>query len=404
MGSAWTVISVGSIAAAVVLLAYWGAGLARLVATARRVPTARAGLSLNPPRSSVCVVVPAHNEERCIGELVESLRRQDHPRASFVLCLDRCTDQTESIARAAAAGNTRFEIVSIDVCPVDWAGKVHAAWTGLNRSRAARDADVLLFIDADTVLDPGCIRATLALLESRGLALLSVLSTLTHDRWFERLVQPAAGLELVVQFPILRAWSMTRRRPFANGQFMMFRRDAYEAAGGHAAVHAELLEDLALARLVGDRGLPAGVVLADGMVTCRMYPDWRSFRRGWKRIYTESAKRKPVRLRRASWRVRLLGTVLPLVMILGLVAAAASWETTGPAIGTACMATEVAALATWAAVIAAGYRMARTPLWCVLAYPAGAWAVGSILHEAARDLEAGRGTEWGGRTYARDAR
>src|SRR5205823_291327 len=96
------------------------------------------------------------------------------------------------------------------------------------------------------------IRACVALLERRRLDLLSLLSTLTCDTWFERLAQPAAGFELVRQYPISRANRRSNPRAFANGQFMLFRRAAYDAIGGHGAVHDELLEDLALARRLAD--------------------------------------------------------------------------------------------------------------------------------------------------------
>lgn len=401
------IITVALHVACLALLAYWGAGLARLIRTSRTVPTARDGLELaqqRAPTESVCVVVPAHNEERVIGRLVRSLRAQDHPRTSFVLCLDRCTDATLRLAREAMDSDRRFEIVEISECPEGWAGKVHAAWCGVTQSSAARIADVLLFADADTDFDPGCVRATLALMEDRNLDLLSLLSTLTVERWYERLVQPAAGLELVTQYPLIRAARAEGRRAFANGQFMMFRRSAYEVVGGHEAVREELLEDLALARLFADRRLPAGVFVAEGMLRCTMYQTWEAFRRGWKRIFIESAKRKPGRLVRWAWRVRLFGAVLPALAAvdlgwsLGL--AARDW---GP-MGVVGVGVAGAALAAWLLVPALALRLGGTSMLLTPGYGLGAWIVGGLLLEAARDLARGAPVEWGGRRYVRPAR
>ena len=183
----------------------------------------------------------------------------------------------------------------------------------MTQARGAQDADYLLFADADTVFEPGCIAASLALVRQRKLDLLSLISTLTHDTWFERVVQTAAALELMRQYPLLRANGLKDRRAFANGQFMLFTRAAYDAIGGHAAVKGALLEDLALARLiVDDRRRNAGVFLAAGLLHCRMYAGWAQFRRGWKRIYTEAADRKASRLSLSAVRVHFLGVVLPL--------------------------------------------------------------------------------------------
>ena len=174
----------------------------------RLVPTLRLGEELarrEPPRGSVCVIVPAHNEARLIAGFIRSLRSETYTQMRVVLALDRCTDETLDIARRETAGDARFEIVEIDACPPDWAGKVHAVHEGLVRSRAAAGAEYLLFVDADTEFTPGRIAASLALMHHRELDMLSLLSTLTYETWFERVVQPAAVMELLTQYPLPRA-------------------------------------------------------------------------------------------------------------------------------------------------------------------------------------------------------
>ncbi len=388
------------------LLAWWTVALMRLVGTVRGLPTARHGLAVPPPDPppGVCVVIPAHNEGAHITGLVESLRAQDHPAMRVVLALDRCTDGTAEAARRAIAGDPRFETVEIGSCPEGWAGKVHAVWRGVRESAGAREAGVLIFTDADCRFDPGCVRATVALLRSRGLDLLSLLSTLTHDRWYERLAQPAATLETVTQYPLLKAAAATDRRAFANGQYMMFTREAYEAVGGHEAVRDALLEDLALSRAIARCGRPAAVLLADGMVTCRMYGSWGAFRRGWKRIYTELAGRKPRRLERHALRVRTAGALLPLAAAANVFASAIDLADLGTWWRAAGLTMGGAALLVMFTVVAALYRLGRTPLWCVPGYPAGAWIVAGLLGGAARDLSAGRAIEWAGRSYVLPAR
>ena len=221
-------------------------------------------------------------------------------------------------ARAEIAGDARFEIVEIDTCPATWAGKAHTVHAGITRSRAALAADYLLFVDADTTFAPGCIAAALALMRERRLDLLSLLSTLAHDTWFERIVQTAASFELMRQYPLRLANAPDERRAFANGQFMLFRRDAYVAIGGHEAVKDALLEDLALARRIVAAKRTPGVFLAAGLFRCRMYTSWPEFRRGWKRIYIEAASRKAKRLSLLEWRIRWLGTIMPVWMLATL--------------------------------------------------------------------------------------
>ena len=393
---AW-ILGVGPVAT----LLLWGVIWFRLEQTMRNVPTLRLGEKLaaaDPPTGRVCVVVPAYNESRVIGGLVRSLRNETYPQIRFVLALDRCTDDTAALARAEIAGDDRFEIVEIDACPDGWVGKVHALHAGVTRSRATADAEFLLFADADTLFAPGCIAAALALMRDRRLDLLSLLSTLTHDTWFERVVQTTTALELMRRFPLTLANAERDRRAFANGQFLLFRRDAYEAIGGHAAVKDVIFEDVNLARLVDAAKRRLGVFMADGLLHCRMYADWAQFRRGWKRIFTESAKRKARRLTLWSWQIRLLGTLFPACTLVALAFGAAliaqdalrGWSMVGLC---------VVALLVWAGAQVRLAMTAHAPLWTAPLHIAGAWLTAGLLAEAARDVRAQTPTRWGGREY-----
>ena len=182
---------------AVVTTLLWGFVWGQVAQSMRLVPTLRRGQSLaatDPPTGRVCVVVPAHNESRAIAEFVRSLRSETYPQLRVVLALDRCTDDTATLVRSGIAGDERLEIVEIYACPDGWAGKVHAVHAGVTRSRGAQGAEYLLFVDADAVFEPGCIAASLALMRQHKLGLLSLLSTLTHDTWFERVVHAAAAI------------------------------------------------------------------------------------------------------------------------------------------------------------------------------------------------------------------
>jgi chlorobactene glucosyltransferase len=387
---------------------YWSVVAYHLGRMMRRVPTCRDGLRLGraaellkPTAPKVCIVVPAHNEEGIVGRLASSLVKQTYPNLSVVFCLDRCTDDTAHVIRQATGGADHVEILEIKECPPDWAGKVNAVRTGVRGSPLARDAEILLFTDADTEFDPECVRAAVALLLDRGLGMLSLMSTLTNETWFERVVQPAAAMELMRQYPLVRANATEHRRAFANGQFMLFTRAAYDTIGGHEAVKGAVLEDIDLARLAERRGLRGGLMFADGMLRCRMYANYPEFVRGWKRIYIEAANRRVKRLRGIGVRARVLGCVLP-VLAVGAIGAGL-WLNPDP-LAVVTGAAGVFGIAVMPLTLLWAYRVGRTPLWCVPMYPIGAWAAGGILLEAGRDLKQGVPVKWAGKEYVRPPR
>jgi len=93
-------------------------------------------------------------------------------------------------------------------------------------------------------------------------------------------------------------WMLSRRYPFekvndpkvpdaaANGQFILVRRDVYESVGGHLTIANEMLEDVALARLVKRAGFQLYFASGLGMVRTRMYRSFGAMWEGWtKNLY-----------------------------------------------------------------------------------------------------------------------
>ena len=360
--------------------------------------TVREGLHLPVPQGGwplLSIIVPVHNEQRLINTCANSLRRLEYDKLEIIFVLDRCTDDTARLLAVHAAADPRIVVVTNDTCPDDWSGKCYAA----NRGAEQASGDWMLFTDADTWFDPRLARAALALAHDRGLALLSLLSTLTFDHLFEQVAQLAAVVKLLSLYPIERVSRSRRPRPFANGQFLLFRRDWYERIGGHTALKDDLLEDIAAAKLINGHGGHSAMALADGMLICSMYESLAEFRQGWKRIFIEACSRKPARLRKWAARTLVIDVVLPLVQLATLASA--------PAVAAAgevplALTMTLVVLTGWTfqgAVLWRFYTMGRAPRPAILLYPLGCLIVAGIMWSGAQDLKHRRPVVWGGKRY-----
>ncbi len=381
--------------AAVILLGvYWAFVAGRVRYLTVRVPTVRSGLDVPMPEGgwpSVSVVVPAHNEERVIERCARSLLASDYPNLEVIIVLDRCTDRTLAILQPIAASDRRLTIVENSSCPSDWAGKCNAARLGAERATGRH----LLFTDADAAFHPQLVKAAMgtAIRDRRGL--LSLLPTLVAEAWYEVVVQPAAAILLLRMYPIDKVNRDRRRRPFANGQFLLFDRAVYEAVGGHAAVKDDLLEDIAFARLVDAADRRCGLAIAEELLEVHMYPSFDALRSGWKRIFIEACHRRTDRLRGYAVRLLALGVVGPILQCIAL--ALGLWA--GGATATVAM---IAVAGGWLAqllALAIIYSASRTPLRGIFLYPLGVAYVASFLWQAASDLRSGKPVRWGGREY-----
>ncbi|GAB4163083.1 MAG: hydroxychlorobactene glucosyltransferase CruC [Candidatus Promineifilaceae bacterium] len=228
------------------------------------------------PRLSV--LIPARNEVEQIAGTVRSLLAQEYPHLEVMVLDDQSNDGTGAAAMAAANGDVRFRLLRGSPLPDDWLGK---NWACHQLAQAA-SGDVLLFTDADVQWLPGALTAAVAELKRSGADLLSIWPTQQTVSWGERLVTPLMALAVLAYLPL----ALVHHTPWAafaaaNGQCLIFRRRAYDAIGGHTAVRQNVLEDVALARLVKNAGMKLRLADGAGWVQCRMYQCWGEVQRGF---------------------------------------------------------------------------------------------------------------------------
>jgi len=379
----------------------WVMVLVRVARGVGRMSWVRSGLEGEPDADRVAVIVPAHNEERVIEQCAARMRSQDHAALRVCFVLDRCTDRTAELLRPHLSADSRLEMIEVHECPREWAGKCHAAWAGARRMLADPEQrpDWLIFTDADTRFDPRLVRAAIRCAKVEESDLLSLLPQLTIDHAFERLVQPVASMTLLRMYPIDRVDHEVSPRPFANGQFMLFRRETYESIGGHQSVQEDLLEDLAFARKVGESGRRVSLLGAGEMLTVSMYDRFDAFLNGWRRIFIEACHRKPWRMRKNAIRTLFVGVIQPLlqVILLGwslriLWQGFSWWAVIG--VGLVVAGWTVHGVTLWWI-----YQLQGTARRWIFAYPLGCLVVAKVMLDGARDLVRRRPLRWGGREY-----
>src|SRR5579863_3102863 len=196
--------------------------------------------------ANVSVIVPARNEETCLGICLESLVAQTGVDSEIIVVDDHSTDRTREIAMSFA----RVRVIEAGPLPNGWTGKNNAVVSG---ARIAK-GEWLLFTDADTVHLPGSLARSLAEAEHHGAALLSYSPEQEVEGFWEKAVMPVIFAELAATYSPSRVSDPRSSAAAANGQYLMIARDAYEAAGGHGAIAGSLLEDVALAQNVKASG------------------------------------------------------------------------------------------------------------------------------------------------------
>jgi glycosyltransferase involved in cell wall biosynthesis len=224
-------------------------------------------------RPTVSVIVPARNEEACLGACLESLVTQAGVSFEIIVVDDGSTDRTRDIAQSFPG----VRVLDPEPLPPGWSGKNNALVAGAKEARG----EWLLFTDADTVNRAGSLARSVAEARQQKAALLSYSPEQeVHGVW-EKAVMPVIFAELASAFRPSEVSDPTCSSAAANGQYILVLREAYEAVGGHAAVATSLLEDVALARAVKASRRKIFFRYGGDAVRTRMYRDFAQLREGW---------------------------------------------------------------------------------------------------------------------------
>lgn len=228
--------------------------------------------------ATVDIVIPARNEEDCIGRCLASLASQQGVSFRITVVDDGSTDRTRQIAESFAG----VRVISAGEPAAGMLGKANAIIAGVKGSTAKW----LLFTDADTEHLPGSLAAAVREAEERGVDLLSYSPAQEVSSLAEKALMPVVFADLVRTYPPERVNDPTDPTVAANGQYILVRRTVYEALGGHQAVANKLLEDVELARIFKVSEHKIWFRHGSGIVRTRMYRSFRSMWEGWTKNLT----------------------------------------------------------------------------------------------------------------------
>ncbi|MDX3763606.1 glycosyltransferase family 2 protein [Streptomyces sp. AK02-04a] len=194
---------------------------------------------------TVAVLIPAHNEESTIRELVRAVLDQPYPISQVIVVADSCTDRTADVAREAGA------TLVLETTFKDKAANQNAALPHVT-------ADVIAGFDGDSRPEPDCISLMVADLERGYDATCSSILPLQDTGFFIEARRFAYSLGS-------QWWRLCQRRV---GRIQVL-------TGASYAFRTEVV------RAVG--GFPNGLISADMDIT------WKLHEHGYKTWYTDKA-------------------------------------------------------------------------------------------------------------------
>jgi chlorobactene glucosyltransferase len=340
-------------------------------------------------RSMVSIILPVRNQAQTVTECVSSLVGLDYPEKEIIVVDGNSADGTRNILERF---DGKIRLIEEEPLPQGWVGKNWACHLGYKQAKG----DLFLFTDGDSVHSRDSLTKTVNFLEETKADLVTLAPAAILRTFWEKLLQPPI-FWLIMMF-VGGKWVNDDNKPrwaLGNGQYMLFRREAYDKVGGHSAVRDRISEDYSLGRLIKAKRFRLRMVTASDSLGVRMYSSLPEIWRGWRKNFYSVSGNHP--LFRAAYRLILLFTflVLPFVVLGYGIYGAPVNPTNVYLVSGAFMAFFL-----WLGLIILDRSIRVSPLYALLLPIAVLFYIGIGIDSTVRGA-LGMGFSWKGRVYGK---
>ncbi len=286
---------------------------------------------------TVTLAIPARNETHALTDCLVAALKSDYPKLEIIVLDDCSYDQTPQLIRSFAHDGVRF--IQGGVPEKHWVGKTHA----YNRLLQESSGEYIVFIGADTLLEPHTISQLIQYSQHYSLDMLSVLPTYRGQAWWMYALQPLRYFWHVAR-PFSRDYAPV------SSECWCIHRPTVQALGGFRGIKQQLVPEATFAK----RLLQAGryrFLIANTSLRVSYSKKWSSLIETSIRLLYPQTKRRPL-------------VVLLLAMMM-------SFAALGPIVVVAISSSFLVQAFSWAVIIAAlatyGVVLARSQqqLWWV---------------------------------------
>lgn len=224
-----------------------------------------------PYTQLVSILIPVRNEQDNILSLLQSIYDQDYSEYEVIILDDGSDDKTYDICEKFTSKHHQFRLVKGKKLPHDWLGKNYACHQLAQEAKG----DYLLFLDADEKVCNSLLNSAVHRMHLFKLGLLSLFTNQQMDSFGEKAVVPLMHYILLNLLPLRLVYLVKNSTvAAASGQFMLFDAEVYRNNEWHKQVKDRVVEDVEIMRLIKASGFNGEALLANGMISCRMYKSY----------------------------------------------------------------------------------------------------------------------------------
>ena len=201
-------------------------------------------------KKSLCIIIPARNEEKYISETIKSILTQDVKK--FVLIVDdNSTDKTSEEALRTFKKNkfSQYKIIDALRLPEGWSGKVWALKQGVDWA-AKQKFSHFLFIDSDIILKKDIVKRTLYHMNDKKLTMVSLMAKLKCQSLWEFLLIPSFIYFFQKLYPFSKVNDNRETLAAAAGGFILCKSEIFKKENIYEQIKNKIIDDCNLAKKI----------------------------------------------------------------------------------------------------------------------------------------------------------
>lgn len=215
----------------------------------------------------VSVIIPARNEERNLGVLLQSMLDQEYRNIEILVIDDRSTDRTWEIIEEFEKKDPRVRGYKTGEKRLMTHGKMNALLNLIPHAKG----EYLLCTDADTTHRSKSVLNALRIMEADNLDILSGFPAEYSKSYFARTITASMVFSNVcIPHFIFNALKVSSFA-IGIGQFIMMRKNSYDEVGGYEAVGDQICDDIGIIKAFLKKKKKYEFTTLSDNVCCRMY-------------------------------------------------------------------------------------------------------------------------------------
>ena len=213
-------------------------------------------LNFNKPlvfTDSICVMIPARNEEKTILKTLNSIKNQNYDNLQVLVIDDNSSDKTRKIVNKFKKGFKNLKLLKGKRLPPGWVGKTWALKQAVDQANK-KFFNYYLFVDSDITFSKNLLKKVIHFSKSENFIMISLMAKLNCNSFWEKMLIPSFIFFFQKLYPFNYVNDKKKNLAAAAGGFIFCKASEFKKGNLYNKISNKVIDDCNIAKLLKKNG------------------------------------------------------------------------------------------------------------------------------------------------------